>query len=396
MNARPISKVIALLALSTQLLWLTTPSWADPVVSLSGFGTLGYAISDASDVEYRIGGGSDGVDDSGSFKLNPYLTGTFQALSRQNYAGKFTPEVEWLFLKGQVSDSAAVRIGRIGTPFFMVSDFREVGYANTTLRAPENTYVLAPLRTIDGIDVNCLFEFGNILVSGQAFFGEREQNFRDESVIILKDVMGANIAFERGVARLRFSYVDTSITVRSDSYDQFKVGLEQAAQLVPQLAVAAEDFNGKSKRTTFAGVGLELDMAPWFVVTEYTQRRAEKSFVSSVNGAYLTAGFRWNNLTPYVTVSDHKQVSKTGIDFPPVPQIAPLAAGLAAAYAPVDQSAVALGLRWDLFNSAALKFQFENISRDVIGASFLPKDSTNQNVNSDDVKLFSVAMDFTF
>jgi len=378
-----------------------------PAISVSGFGTLGYAVTDNATEQYRVGSGADGADDSGTFKLdsrfgiqfdtslNPYISGTVQLLSRQNAEGDYTPEVEWAFLKGQVSDSVAIRVGRIGAPFFMVSDFREVGYANTTLRPPEDTYIQVPLRVFTGADINGLFELGDSIISAQAFIGQREQDFPNNTKTNLKDTMGANLAFERGPARFRLSYIDTQAGASSPGYDQLFATLSATAQLIPELSDLAEDFNGELKPSTFSSIGLDLDLDPWFLAAEYTQRRIEKSAVASFNAWYVTAGVRWKNFTPYATYSQLRQVSKTEVNLPPVPDLAPLAAPLAYVYAAADQTTIAAGVRWDVFVSSALKLQYEKISREFIGANFLGTDQ-QQSGNSEDVNLFSVAFDFTF
>jgi len=400
MFIRFILSTVVVLALSIAS---PTSVWAEPAISVSGFGTFGYAISDNSEDEYKVGSGIDGATDSGTLKLdsrfgiqfdtnlNPYLSGTLQALSRQNYKGEFTPEVEWAFLKGQVSDSVSIRVGRMGAPFFMVSDFREVGYANTTLRPPEDTYIQVPLRVFNGADINGLYEIGNTIVSGQAFIGQRERRFPSDITINLKDTMGVNLAFERGVARLRFSYIDTRAGVNSPGYQSLNASLTEIAQLMPELVEIAENFNGRPNPSTFTSAGLELELDPLFLAAEYTQRRIKKSAVASFNAWYVTTGFRWNNFTPYATYSQIRQVSKTDVALPPVPQLAELQAAISAYFSAGDQTTIAAGVRWDLFESASLKLQFENISRDSLGVNF------GSGLGSgEDVKLVSFAMDFTF
>jgi len=385
-----------------------TVSQAAPAINVSGFGTFGYAVTDNSEREYRVGNnGKDGADDSGTIKLdsrlgvqfdtslNPYLSGTLQLLSRQNAEGDFTPEVEWAYLKGQVSDSVTIRVGRIGAPFFMVSDFREVGYANTMVRPPEDTYIQVPLRVFNGADINGLFEFGNTIVSAQAFIGQSEREFLEKTIINLKDTYGVNVAFERGVARFRLSYVDTQASASSERTKELSAALSGAAQLAPQLGSLAAETDGKLKQASFTSVGLELDLHPMFVASEYTLRNIEKSGAPSSNAWYVTAGFRWKNFTPYATYSQLEQTSKTTVALPPVPQLAPLQQALSSVYAASDQSTVAVGVRWDLFVSSALKLQFENISREITGANFLGPDGAGSE-KEDDVKLVSFTMDFTF
>jgi len=283
----------------------------------------------------------------------------------------------------------------MGVPFFMVSDFREVGYANANLRPPEDTYLLAPLGSFDGFDINSYFEFGETLVNSQLFWGARKQDFFSESTISLRDGVGATLAFERGIARLRFSYVRARISARSEEFDALGAGLAGGTSFFPELAEVAEDFDGRRKISTFSGIGLELDMDPWFVAAEYTRRDIEKAFVSSYAAGYVTAGFRWNNFTPYLMVSTLEQTSKTEVSLPSVPQLDEARAALAANYAAGDQDSVALGLRWDFYDNMAMKMQLENISRPARGASFT-RDEVELVEDSDDVSLYSLTLDFTF
>jgi len=404
MRVRSTTFSIALTVLS---MGLSSVACAETTFSLSGFGTFGYALSDSSEFEYRTGAATDGADDSGTFKVDSRLglqvdagisdsiSATAQALARQGFDGEFTPKVEWAFVRYQLNDSIALRFGRMGVPFFMVSDFREVGYANAILRPPEDTYLLAPLGSFDGVDFNSYFEFGETLVNTQLFWGARKQDFFSESTISLRDGVGATLALERGIARLRFSFVRARISARSEDFDALGEGLAAGASIFPELAEVAEDFNGRRKISTFAGIGLELDMDPWFVAAEFTQRNIENAFVSSYDAGYVTAGFRWNDLTPYLTVSSLKQKSKTEVTLPAVPQLDEARAALAANYAAGDQDTVALGLRWDFFDNAAMKVQLENISRPGRGASFT-RDELEIVENPDDVKLYSLTLDFTF
>lgn len=243
--------------------------------------------------------------------------------------------------------------------------------------------------------MNGIYEWGETLVSAQALYGVRKRDFFNDTTISLRDGVGGNIAFERGPARLRFSYIQARISARSDETDLFSSQLEQGVAFFPQLEEVVVDFNGRRKQSIFAGVGLDVDLAPWFVSAEYTQRHIKKAFVSSYDAWYLSAGYRWNNLTPYAFVSSLKQTSKTGVPLPDIPQLAEASAALAANYVAGDQDSIALGLRWDFLDSAALKVQMENISRESRGASFT-RDVEMPIENPDDVRLFSLALDFTF
>jgi len=79
---------------------------------------------------------------------------------RKAVVDEFTGEIAWAFVKAKVSDSLSFRAGRIGLPVYMISDSRNVGYANTMLRAPVEMYAQVPLERVDGVDVVYQTSFG--------------------------------------------------------------------------------------------------------------------------------------------------------------------------------------------------------------------------------------------
>src|ERR1700753_3264830 len=116
-------------------------SW-DPSWAFSGFGTLGYAETNTDLGLFAGPGQPGGASKEGTLdvdsklgaqvnaKANNVFSGTVQVLSQRNGQGNFKPAIEWGFLKAQVTPGLSVRVGRIGDPLFMVSDFRSIGYSN--------------------------------------------------------------------------------------------------------------------------------------------------------------------------------------------------------------------------------------------------------------------------
>ena len=137
-------------------------SAADGMFSLSGFGTLGLVRTSTDDAQFALFGQTRGADKDASAEVDSKLgvqvgakfsdvfSGTLQVLTKSNGKGNFTPGVEWAFLKAQVTPGLALRAGRMGAPFFAVSDFRDVGYANTALRPPKDVYDQVPVSHFDG------------------------------------------------------------------------------------------------------------------------------------------------------------------------------------------------------------------------------------------------------
>jgi len=399
-------RCIGLLCLA---LCLSLNAKAAATIDLSGFGTLGYAATDNQDLQYLTAEAKDGATESGTFKLdsrlgvqldvdlNDTFSATLQGLSRQNYSGKFTPRVEWAFLKAQFSDEVNLRLGRIGVPFFMISDFREVGYANTSLRPPEDNYIQAPLGSFDGVDLTSYFEIGDTLLSTQFLAGFRDLEGPNGSEVVIKDSYGGVFEMERGPVRARFSYIQTRLGISDPiaSGGEFGQALAGGAAFVPALAEPARDFDGLRKKTVFAGLGIILDLGPWAISGEYTQRRLKNSLIPSFNAWYLTAAYRYGDFTPFATVSQLTQTSKDRVDLPQIPELEEASDALNSVYQKGDQQSIILGLRWDLYDSAALKVQVERISSKAIGENFVEREGRTPPIGAD-VNLFSIALDFTF
>ena len=379
----------------------------DPELELSGFGTFGYSISDSGTAEYRVGDAQDGVDDSGSFlldtrlgvqldaHLNDQFSATVQAFARDDDSGDFSPELEWAFVRWNVNDSWSFRLGRMSLPTFNVSDFREVGYANVLLRPPEDIYLQVPIRRFNGVDLSGNFEIGEALLSTQLLFGQTRENIQNSATIEADNLAGVNVAISQGIARLRVSHVQTTLSTESEDLSVLSEALQQLTLGIPSLAPIASMVTSEPRDTTFSSVSLELDFEQFFVSSEHTWLHSD-SFLPDTTGWYVSAGYRYGNWTPYLFTSRLQQSgSPVEFDIPDVPLLQPLNEGLTDLFLDPDQSTTGVGVRWDFIPDLALKFQLEHIRRDDIGLSFFRIDDDDSD-DGKDVTLISVTIDYIF
>jgi opacity protein-like surface antigen len=131
----------------------------DGNLSISGFGTLGVAKSNSEQAQFARYNQAEGVADKArigldtnlglqaTYKFNDWLSGTAQVLTRKNTSPTFTTDLTWAFLKARVNDETSVRVGRIVPAIFLISDYQNVGYANTMMRPPIEMYGQARLKT---------------------------------------------------------------------------------------------------------------------------------------------------------------------------------------------------------------------------------------------------------
>jgi hypothetical protein len=102
------------------------------------------------------------------------LSFTGQGLVRKNVTDNFGAELTWAFAKAKVNDQLSVRVGRMGLPVYMISDYRNVGYANTMLRPPVEMYTQVLLESIDGVDATYQTAVGETNISSQLAYGVTE------------------------------------------------------------------------------------------------------------------------------------------------------------------------------------------------------------------------------
>ena len=394
---------LAPLALAALAATAQAQSDAPSMFSFSGFATLGLVGTNTNDAQYAINGQMRGADKTwsgevdsklglqGTAKFSSMFSATVQVLSKQNGDGNFNPGLEWAFAKAQLSPGVSVRVGRMGGPFFAVSDFRDVGYANTWVRPPLDVYGQVPFSSFDGADVNFQTSTPVGTWSVQVFGGQGKTVVAGTDVD-LKKAKGFNTTLEmdNGLS-LRLGHVDGRLTAHTTTL----AGLVATIRKTP-FTSTADALDPTDKKASFTGVGINWDSGDWLVMTEYTQRRTD-SYVPDTNAWFVTVGHRMGKYTPYVTVSELKQVDANVVN-----TIQPLTPGLAQLKAGVDgflagqyrsQKTWALGLRWDAMRNVAVKAQFDRVKPNGPGffINTQPGFGSGGSVN-----VYSVAVDTVF
>ena len=400
--------------LSTLLLALSSaggaPAQASPRYTFSGFGTLGYAALDDTALTYRSSRGGRGTGESGSFALDsrlglqldaeftPALSATLQGVVREDADGDAGATLEWAFVRWFVNDSVTARAGRMALPAFALSDYRDVGYVHTTVRPPEDVYSLVPFSRYDGVDLSVNGELGETLWGFQIGGGSNEETLPDDVRARNEDAYIVNLTVERGPVRVRLSHSSVRAIIELPALEPLIGALRQAVAFVPTLAPIADDLATESIRATFDGIGLRFDVERFFVDAEYAWRRFDGRYGrGDVDSWSLVLGTRVGTLTPYVIASAHLDKDEApDVELPPVPELAPLAAAIDAAYQDRSQSTLGLGVRWDFAPNLAFKAQAERVSSESRGFSLVRDDDPTAVTAIDDVTLYAVSLDFVF
>lgn len=389
-------------------------------IKVSGFGTGALTYADTDKAEFARpnqaqGSSKDfrtGIDSNlglqADLPVNSWLSLTAQGLVRKDAEESYGAELSWAFAKAKVSDQVSVRVGRIGLPVFMISDYRNVGYANTMLRPPAEVYSQVPFNNIDGADLTWQNSFGDTAVTAQLAAGRVKSPVTGNIHVRGKEMVALNVSAEHGPFTVRAGHATGKISIDDSVALNGLVGGLRAAGAgyrFPQLVTLAGSIEAKEKRAKFSSLGLSMDWNNLVVQTEFAKRKSD-SYINSTSSWYLMGGYRIGKFLPYVAHSNLKIDSAVVNTVPAscpagypaacTPTLQALGAGVRglpnAGVGQGEQSTNLIGLRWDFASSVALKAQIDRVK---------PKNGKGLFINAqpgfnDTVTVGAVALDFVF
>lgn len=352
-------------AVATAALYLAGPVQAeDSSWRFSGYGTVGAVVTDTDAVQYRSSlrqsHGADktpdfGVDSRLGAQLDYRLNSTFSAVAQALAArrdGSEGPRVEWLFGQADVTSELALRAGRMVLPVFLFSDTRNVGYAQHWLRTPSEVYATYPSSSFDGGQLQWRPRWNDVNFTVQASLGKATANMYVFGVGLdmkINNLRNLNVVAETGNWTFRLGG-----TLTNSRLDAAGLGVLQ------------------NVKDNFYGAGMQFDDGQWLLVGEFAMRRQSQGGAANSNAAYISGGRRFGAWLPYVTLA--------GFD----PK------GAFYATTPTGVT-TALGVRWDVLPSVALKTQFESLI--PTSQAYIPGQPGTVN---DRFRTLSVAADFVF
>ncbi len=372
-------------------------------ITVSGFGTGALTMTDTNDGLFnranQVGGAGKsartGVDSNLGLqvtaKLSENISLTAQGLVRKNGpSDQYAGELAWAFAKFKASDDFAFRVGRIGLPVYMISDVRNVGYANIMLRAPNEVYRQVIADNIDGADVLYQHSFGDTTVTGQLAVGRTRFHAASNYDVEFKPTVSAQLLLENGPFTYRLGHAKATVNV----YDNASLNTLIATLNKFGLSSISAQMPLKDIGGSFTSAGISMDYNNFVAQGEYAKRKTDTRVIQDTSSWYLMGGYRLGKFLPYVMHGDVKQDSiRSFAGLPSSGPLAPLAAAANGAIEAGLQSTSAIGLRWDFYKSAAFKVQIDHISpRNGTGYFVNPKPSlAGQSVN-----VYAASVDFVF
>jgi hypothetical protein len=333
----------------------------------NGFGTAGVARTDTNAAEFVNTGQNLGATENFDWKTDSklglqgtvaptsWLSGTVQALAEERFTNHISTEMEWAFIKLSPLPGLSFRGGKMALPTFLVSDSRNVGYANTWLRAPDEVYGPAAFDTFTGYDVSYQHAVGKYTLTVGALAGSALANY------MLYPGVPTNLQGHelRGYS----ATLDmNAVTVRA-SRETSNISVLLGGPILAKVVYTFTSFGATYDHDNVVGQG------------EFIEKRSDGSPAYSVNGWYLLGGYRIGKWLPYAIYAAGEQPGAAGGTVPEM-----------------NKNTESVGVRLDWFKSVDFKAQIDHNKTYANGSPFVnvqPGFDNRANV-------FSVAVDFVF
>jgi hypothetical protein len=368
---------------------------------LKGFGTVGLARSDTNSAEYvrdlsqphgLTKHWSTEVDSllgvQANLKLGAKTEGVVQLISRYRYDGSYDPEVTWAFLRHDFTPDIQVRVGRLGTEFYMLSDSRLIGYSNVTIRPPPDFYGPLVFSYLDGFDTSFSTSIGDGLLRAKLFAGISPEStpFVGPITWDLKNtrLIGGHLDYFQGPWQFRIASADVNFNTElplNTLSAQYFPGLD-ITSVIPELST-------KDSKVRFDSLGVVYDKGPLQVQAMLGRIEYESESYEDSRAGFIIGSYRLGQFTPYLGYSKTKSSASSFKTIGPFTGVAQLLT--AATHS--DQHTITLGTRWDVYQNLALKFQLDAIrgERDSV---FPFRGDTVQWDGS--MNVMSMTLDFAF
>lgn len=396
-------------------------------LTLSGFGTVGLAVSDR-DWAYQ-----QHIDDDGTFwrdslmgaqldaRLAPAWSATLQLTLAPStrHDRRWAAEVAWAFAAWRPDNDWQLRVGKQRVPMFLNSENRDVGQTYALARLPVEVYALSPTNDFTGLSVTRTWQRGAGELSADLYGGRAQIAVRQHSsdlgasrISSDTDVVGAvmtwrdpALSWRIGFHHARSQRADGQRLPTAFPFVELGGGLgyyRVSEQLPGSVPVPAT----RHIVNQVLNLAVDAEVAPgWRVLGEFArvfQRRT--SLGTDLAGAYVALLHEMDQVTPYVLVARQQSMGRGRLiakrlhataELGLSPQLS-LAQRVAAetGIQVYDQTSVGVGAAWAVGPRSQLKTEW--VHTRIGEGSALVDSPRGQRVQSDSVQVWSLSYSFAF
>lgn len=383
-----------------------------PRVRFSGFGTIGFAhtrgdgtafVRDMSQPKGAANRGLNWELDSRlgvQAMINPLenLQGVAQVISRYRAENNFDPELNLGYLKYSPTEYLDLRGGRVGYDIFHAADSRDVGFSYLWIRPPLEYYGADLANYIDGGDIVFQMPVGAGISRIKLYSGLARNQVPNlaaqkqwagnitADLGIMQDLAGTRIVGglidyhgNNWVLRLSQSNIRILKEIPAGPIDTLAF-IRNTAMTQPDPALAgtltalADDIAFAGKTLKFSSVGIIYEDGPLRTEGAIYHLTSNSLMFSNLTAGYWSVGYRFGKITPYATIAATKSRKSYRAT-----ELAGKGVGAAVSVAQFmltraeqDRQGYTAGIRYDLADNVALKFQVDFIRNKTCSPASLP------------------------
>lgn len=299
-------------------------------LKINGFMSAGVATNDGDEVEEAFYGISDNYSTAAISKLGVQFTfevadnisATAQLVSKG--ANDYEVNAEWAYLTYEATNDLRFNIGRQRIPYYLLSEYLDVGYALPWVTPPIEMYNI-PISSTDGISAIYDFDLGPMNFSWQTYAGASNGYSEQlQAEFSQNESWGTNLQMEAGSWTFRMGYNTSKLDADPDpggAGDQLTTAMNTAQDtLAPMLANApfgiptapAPDWAGGLENfvTDYISAGFMYDNGDLLVLGEISNLSTDDTVQPVGDAGYLTIGYRFGKWMPHVTFAKFQTDSK--------------------------------------------------------------------------------------
>ncbi|CZF79343.1 hypothetical protein [Grimontia marina] len=391
-------------------------------LQLSGFGNLSAIHSGTDDFGYVYDLTKDPIYgelslDAGSsigLQLNARFSYDWdfvvQGVIKDRIQNNLDKSITWAFLRYKVSPAVSVRVGRIATPIYMLSEYRDVGFAYLWTKPVTDFYANIPVTSLNGGDIAYTTPLSDGIIEARVFGGQSEVSINtifSSYEVTLSPMIGTKLSFYSD----RWNISGSAATAKVDegnpasSLITFASSNSQILGLWPSLQNTLHDFEVETTRFYYYSLGAQYETEDWSIQAELSYTDADWPFFPDLMAGYTSLGKTINDLTIYgfaskaKSVGDFYELEPPSITALTIPEIS-YAYGIIKSNLNarvIDQETLGIGARYYINSQLSLKGQIERswLNNDRIGSWSVNEKALTKPV-PDYIDTISIGLSFVF
>ena len=388
---------------------------------VSGFGNLGAVYTDSEHYRFRTDISRGGDTDNNGLDLNAintlglqldyHFNSQIDLVGQITYRGQdnvsFDNTVNLAFLRYKATPNWQIRLGRTPLDLYLLTEYRDIGFAYPWAKVPSEVYGLIPYRTLDGGDITYQSFYQDIDYRIKVFAGQAESDIAfttDKDSLKINELLGASIELSQLHWTVSLKHTQTNIHNNIAGLPAILQGLAQIPeQIWPNKNAFIDGFSLENKKAIYSSAGIRYDFENITLLAEFAHLSSDSNVVGNVNSGYVNGTYNVGKSQFFYSYA-RTHSSKYQFNEPTLMQrflpmdIAPLLHAIeeaSSAFAS-HQYTHSIGWRYDLKDNIALKAQLDHSKVHEGGSTLWIYDGLITASPAESFNSLFISMSFTF